>query len=394
MTAHRTLYAYAWDIADRGVAAFVDEALALGMDSVALATSYHAGKFLRPHAPRGGRVVFPEDGVVYFNPSGHYGEITPRVHSDAVLRGVLRALLDDGRLAVQGWTILLHNSALGAAWPQYTARNVFGDGYVYSLCPMNQAVFDYAVNLARDVAAQGVAAVLLETPGWLPYAHGYHHEFSQVRSNAWLDAMLGLCMCDACAAAGKAAGVDTAALKDRIAGSIDAYLDGAADATPGQALDWLADQQGDAELAAFLRLRNSRVTALVRAIRAALPPATSLAVIPTVQRPSAHAWMEGSDLAALAEAADWLEMPFYEPDCARTLADAAETLRRAPAAKVRAILRPGPPDLGDGAQLGAALDALTALGISEFAFYNYGLLRRDRLAALGTALAQFDRRTS
>ena len=37
----------------------------LGLDTVTLAGSYHAGKFLRPHG-QSGKVYFPEDGTVYF----------------------------------------------------------------------------------------------------------------------------------------------------------------------------------------------------------------------------------------------------------------------------------------------------------------------------------------
>ncbi len=392
-TGYRSLYAYPWDVHDTGVARFVDQALALGLNGVTLAASYHTGKFLRPHARSGGRVVFPQDGAVYFNPDpSRYGMLAAQPHDDPAMRQALGALLADGRLSVHGWTVALHNSWLGALYPQFTARNAFGDGYVYSLCPMQSAVFDYAVALCLDVAAQGVASVVVETPGWLPYAHGYHHEFAQVRSNAWLDTMLGLCFCDACVKAGQTEGIDMVHLQEQVAARIDGYLDAPVDASADQAAAWLAaDLHHDTELAALVRLRQRRVTDLVTTIRGALPTHTALAVIPTVQRPTAACWQEGSDLAALAQAADWLEVPFYEPDAQRTVADALDTLRRVGGpAKVRAILRPGPPDLADGAQLDAALAGLAQLGLRDFAFYNYGLLRRSRLDAIGTALHAFD----
>jgi len=49
-SSYRSLYTYAWDIADVGVTQFVDEALAMGITDVTLATAYHAGNFIRPHA--------------------------------------------------------------------------------------------------------------------------------------------------------------------------------------------------------------------------------------------------------------------------------------------------------------------------------------------------------
>jgi len=47
---YRSLYTYAWDVEDIGVTEFVDQVLAMGITDVTLATSYHAGKFIRPHA--------------------------------------------------------------------------------------------------------------------------------------------------------------------------------------------------------------------------------------------------------------------------------------------------------------------------------------------------------
>ena len=45
--------------------AFATRFRALGLNTVTLAGSYHAGKFLRPHGTAG-KVYFPEDGTVYF----------------------------------------------------------------------------------------------------------------------------------------------------------------------------------------------------------------------------------------------------------------------------------------------------------------------------------------
>ena len=58
---YRAIYSYAWDIAEVGVSVFGDEIRALGLETVTLAGSYHAGKFLRPHGK--GKVYFSEDGT-------------------------------------------------------------------------------------------------------------------------------------------------------------------------------------------------------------------------------------------------------------------------------------------------------------------------------------------
>ncbi|MYM39747.1 hypothetical protein [Duganella qianjiadongensis] len=389
--AGRSLYCYPWDVAH--AAQHVQRLQQLGMNGATLAVSYHAGKFLRPHAGAAPRVIFPEDGVVYFEPDlQRYGELKPLAHSDPAMRRVLPDLVADGRLDIHAWTVLLHNSRLGSLHPEYTASNVFGDRYIYSLCPMQAAVFDYAVALCADIASRGVRSLVLETPGWLPYAHGYHHEFAQLRSNVWLDSMLALCCCDACMAAGKQAGLDMAGLRSTIAASVESYLQAPVDATPAQAQAWLqADLLAMADLAPWLRLRQQRVTDLVAAIRTAIPAQVELAVIATVQRPTASNWLEGMDLAALARVADWIEVPFYEPDAEAVASDAWDCIRRAGgSARLRAILRPGSPDLGDGVQTATAIRHLSQLGIQQLSFYNYGLLRPARLQALGEMLNAAD----
>jgi hypothetical protein len=396
LTPYRSLYTYAWDVQDIGVTNFVDELLAMGITDVTLATSYHAGKFLRPHAKNPPRVIFPEDGVTYFDPDiSRYAEIQPLAHSDPAIRAVLPTLLQDGRLNVHGWTVLLHNSRIGTQYPQYTVKNAFGDSYVYSLCPMQTEVFDYAVALCADLSQQhALSSLVLETPGWLPYGHGYHHEFAQVASNAWLDHMLGLCFCDACKAAALEKDIAIEALQNRIQGNISHYLAHPFDANADQAACALqADLLTDSDLRAFVKLRQERVTELTHAIREVIPSATKLAVIPTVQRPTAACWTEGSDLQALSEIADYIEIPFYEANANRAIADAWESLRQInDPKKVRAILRPGLPDLNQGAEIAAAIKGIQDLGITNFAFYNYGLLPQYQLDHLRATLAQLDQK--
>ena len=391
---YRSLYTYAWDIEDQGVGAFLDEVQAMGIRDVTLAMAYHAGKFIRPHAKSGPRVIFPEDGVTYFEPDmARYGEIRPLAHSQATTKAVVGDLINDGRVRVHAWTVLLHNTRIGQAYPHYTVKNAFGDSYVYSLCPMQDAVFDYAVHLCSDLASQyAFSSLVLETPGWLPYGHGYHHEFAQVAANPWLDNLLGTCFCDACQQAARRKGIQIEALQDRVKQSIDHYLALPAQAQSDQAQAWMqVELLSDPDWLAYIEMRQQRVTELVAAIRAAMPAEMKLAVIPTVQRPTAACWTEGSDLKALSEVADYLEIPFYEPNANRTIADAWESLRQVSNPyKIRAILRPGLPDLNQGNEIAAAMAGIGALGIRDFAFYNYGLLPQHRLDHLAQVLSLHD----
>ncbi|NJO32092.1 MAG: hypothetical protein HC869_02135, partial [Rhodospirillales bacterium] len=84
-------------------------------------------------------------------------------------------------------------------------------------------------------------------------------------------------------------------------------------------------------------------------------------MIPSVQRPSARGWVEGSDPARLVKACDRIEMCGYEPTVAMLEADLFQ-LRRltGPEARLNAILRPSHPDLAGGAAVGEAVQALRA----------------------------------
>jgi hypothetical protein len=180
-------------------------------------------------------------------------------------------------------------------------------------------------------------------------------------------------------------------LKARVAGDIHAYL--AADLDfPDDLAEafWLADTRSDGALAAFLDWRCDVVTSLVREIRSAVRPDAEIAIIPSVARPTAGAWYEGTDLSALAEAGAVIEACFYEPSADRVRCDLWDLQRRLRGrGKLRGILRPAHPDLTTRSDVVAAATALRNAGINEVAFYNYGHLRKANLAWIADALAVF-----
>lgn len=385
----KSLYAYAWDIAEEGADAFAATVRGLGLDTVALAGSYHAGKFLRPHGR--GKVYFPDDGTVYFNADpARYGAIRPAASAMLAEVDMLATLTARDDIATNAWLVLLHNTRLGMAHPEATVRTAFGDPLVYSLCPSAPEARAYAVGLCADVSHRyDVARISVETPGFLPFAHGYHHEFQFVRPNPWLDNMLGLCFCDHCVAGAGAAGIDARALKARVAAGVEAYLGGEVDFPDDMAAAfWQADTLGDADLGAYLKSRADVVTGLVADIRAAMRPGVALAVIPSVARPTAGAWYEGTDLAALAGAGHEIEACFYEPSPGRVAADLFDLRRRlGEGAVLRGILRPAHPDFADRGAFVEAVRLLVAGGVADLGFYNYGHLRRGNLAWIAAALA-------
>jgi hypothetical protein len=392
---YKAIYSYAWDLAEDGVNNTVDQFRKLGLDTVTIAGSYHAGKFLRPHG-KAGKVYFPEDGTVYFKTDfRRYGAIKPVVNSMLRERDVLRELTQAADINTNVWLVLLHNTLLGSAYPRATVANAFGDRYIYSLCPSAPEARAYALGLAADVTeTYPVTGLSIETPGFLPYAHGFHHEFALNMSNRWLDNQLGLCFCEHCLGGATRAGIDAGRLKMQVAEDIGAYL--ASDLNfPVDMAEafWLADTRSDGELKAFLDWRCTVVTSLLAEIRAAVRDDVNVAVIPSVARPTAGAWYEGSDLAALAKAAGIIEACFYEPSAARVNSDIFDIKRRLKShGKLRGILRPAYPDFTDRSEFLAAAKALAQNGVSEIAFYNWGHLRSANIAWIGEALQVLDKK--
>jgi hypothetical protein len=391
---YQAIYAYPWDLADEGLDQALGRIRDTGVNTVTLAASYHAGKFLRPHG-RSGKVTFLQDGMVYFRARPErYGHIKPRVHPMVDefdgLAELQRAAPDLGRAA---WVVCCHNTRLGEQHPEYVARNAFGDPYIYSLCPAHPAVRDYVVNLCSDLAhGYDLSAVVLETPGWQPYDHGDHPEFAMVPLDRRAKTLLSLCFADATRRAARAAGIDAERLQAQAREMLERQL-AADEATPdATAIEtWPADLVSDPEWSAFLNWRCRQVADLVTAVKAALPAGTALAVIPSVQRPAGDAWLEGCDLRLLAAAADTLEIPAYHATAEDVGRNAADVRRRVgDDAALNFILRPGHPDLGGGAQTVEAASKLRQVGMAGIAFYNYGLLPLPGFARIKAALAALD----
>jgi hypothetical protein len=383
------MYTYAWDLAETGVPAAAREFRELGLDTVTMAGSYHAGKFLRPHG-KAGKVFFPDDGTVYFKADPpRYGAIKPVQNGPLGERDMLRELVESSGMQVNAWLVLLHNTRLGMAHPDAVVRNAFGDPYYYNLCPSAPESRAYAIGLAKDVTENyPVRGISMEAPGFTPYAHGYHHEFALMKSNPWLENMLGLCFCEHCLAGAEKAGIDARRFKAEVAGDVGAYLDSDIDYPPDMAeAFWRADIATNKDLRSYLDFRNGVVTSLVSEIRAAVRADAEVAVIPSVARPTGGAWYEGSDLPALAEAAGIIEACFYEPSAIRIRSDLFDMGRRLKGkGKLRGILRPSHPDIASKGEFLEAVAALRAGGVDDLAFYNWGHLRRGNLAWIGEAM--------
>lgn len=375
------MYVYAWDLWQEGTATVADRLRRAGLSGVSLATAYHAGKFLRPHAPRD-RVWFPDDGTVYFTPdAGRYGRLAPQPARMVAEFDALAALAAEAPdLRVTAWTVGLHNSRLGALNPDLACQTPFGDPLVNALCPSQPEVRAYLAALACDTARQpGVREVAIETPGFQTYRHGHHHEFELVELTEPVETLMGTCFCPACRTRARAHGLDADRLAEAARRGLEAFLaDGAAP---------LPDLLGDPDWQALAACRAATVTSLVAEVRAALPAEVALAVIPSVQTPNSLCWREGSDLAALAKVADRLEVPAYQRGPEAIGRDIAQVRAAAGAdAAIGFILRPTWPHVSGAEELTACVAAARQAGTDRLSFYNYGHMRLQSLDWIAQAL--------
>lgn len=385
-----SVWAYPWDLHDIGLDTALDRIAQAGGNCVSLATSYHAGRFLQPGNPRR-KVYFPQDGTVYYrlDPARWQGQTIRALQADVVAAegDYLAALVDRrdrGGPQVSCWTVCLHNTRLGMAHPDHVMRTAHGDPHFYALCPSSPAARDYVATLVREVAeVYAPDRIELETPEFMGFSHGFHHEKDGLGLTPEEDFLLGLCFCTHCRQAAIAAGVPFDEARARVVSLLDAAFDRTLPqrSFPDFPARGLAAFDAEPALAAFLRWRPHAVTSFLAQVAAGVPKATELAVIDYD-----GSWSGGLDIAALApHLGGVLYCAYFAPP---------ERIG-ALLAPVKAALGPGKqltagfqlfhPNLADAADLAARVAA--ARGHADgLNFYNLGLVPQARLAWMHDAL--------
>jgi hypothetical protein len=272
------LYAHPWDLQALPRHGGLTRLRDLGFGEIALAVSYHAGRWLTPWG-QDGMVRFLEDGTVHFRPRLEtYGELRP-LASREVPDGPspLEQLASDAAplgLRVRAWAVLYHNSRLGELHPESCVQNAFGDRYTYALCPARPEVQRYGEALVADLARhEGVQSVELEALGWLGHRHNSHHDKSSFPADPYTDFLLSHCFCSSCEAGMRAGAaeakvaVDVAALHTKVRELLRAALtEGDAmapvDTTPEAARERIVAELGHA--AAFPVMTGHRVMTVLK----------------------------------------------------------------------------------------------------------------------------------
>ncbi len=385
------IWTYPWDLLDLGLERSVAEITGAGIGAISVAASYHAGRFLQPRSPLR-RSYFPEDGTIYFQPRSRRFDdlvIQPKLARIVRERGDVFASLirrrDQGGPAVHAWTVCLHNTRLGMLHPEACCRNAFDDPAYYSLCPSHPDARAYVTALVAELThAWQPDAVELETPNFMGFAHGYHHEKDGVGLAPEDDFLLSLCFCPACLARAAGAGVDGAAARRTVRGWIETAMGRAVPAPRWPDFPECGPAVFDRhpEVADYVRWRFEPVTSLVCEMRAAAHPASRILFIDIK-----GGWLFGCDIGALARVCDGIVFCAYDTGPEQVGRDIAGAVAAAGGKPVTVGLRLFFPEIDGAAALAAKLQAARLAGAAGVNFYNFGLVPAARLdwvrAALG-----------
>ena len=394
---HLSMWTYPWDIQDQGLETLAADLVGrAGLNTVSMATSYHAGRFLQPRSPQQ-KAYFPEDGTIYFRPDESLWqgkEIQPLVAQNLIERGDMLEALTRARattgLKVSCWTVCLHNTRLGTLHPGHVTRNAFGNANYYNLCPSSPAARDYVVTLVRDITVNYKPDMLeLESPNFMGYAHEHHHEKDGVGLNAEDDFLLSLCFCDHCTARAQKAGVPVEAARKTVARFIAETCERA---VPERQFADFPDAGIDAfrahpELHAFLAWRTEPVTSLIGEIKAAADPSTRIVLIDLKD-----AWLGGVDLDAVGKLCDGAILCCYDMT-PEAVGDVIRTGRAilGPEKFLGLGLRVFYPEVDGPEILTARVKNAVEAGVDGVNFYNYGLIPAKRLDWVGETVAAISR---
>lgn len=389
---HLSMWTYPWDIQDLGFERiFADLHDVARLNTISLATSYHAGRFLQPRSPRR-KAFFPEDGTIYFQPNPDRWRglaIQPKV-ADVVAQGgdVLGELVrrrGQGGMKVSCWTVCLHNTRLGMLHPNAVTRNAFGDPNYYNLCPSHPDARAYVATLVEDLTkTYKPDAVELESPSFMGFAHEFHHEKDGVGLTAEDDFLLSLCFCDACLARAAKAGVDGRPARETVKQWIAEMCEREIPAPrwpdfPAGGLDAFKLYP---EVYDYLMWRFEPVTSLIAEIRERADPATKVYLIDLKD-----GWLGGCDIGKVAEVCDGAILCAYwtAPKDVAALIDEG---RRAvgPDKYLGAGFRVFYPEMRSASDLAARCKAAIDAGADGVNFYNYGLVPEPRLGWVRNAV--------
>ena len=373
-----SMWIYLWDLLDEGYPEVLQRLKEHGLTSISVATAYHAGRFLEPHNPKR-KVVFLEDGTVYFSPEPSlYDRIKPVPNSLVEQgHGLKEAKKNAEKMGMltRSWVVCCHNTTLGTRYPDVACETVFGDKLYHNLCPSNDDVRKYISALVRDVALHGIDTIELEALQFQGYSHGYHHERDGIPLNGGMKFLLGLCFCPSCIKRASEAKVDIASVRKFTRTTLETHF-----ANPSALGERYAgiDQLPADIFTPFLNWRMSVVGSFIEELADEIR-ATSVKLRPMVSLDPSAQRSVGVDARRVADATGGVLALGYFKDGAALRTPLASLQSQVAGRAITVGFQVGLPESGGKAEFLSRMSAAKELGISNFNFYNYGLIPYENL---------------
>ena len=393
-----SIWIYPWDMMDEGIEPVLNTILERGgIHGINIAMHYHSGMFLLPHNPRH-KLYYPTPGV-YFEPDTkrYAGQKMQPIINPLASSSFLKSLRKETKsrgMEMSAWSVCLHNSGLGATYPENTMQTAFGDRFINQLCPANPDVRSYVIALIGDLLNRDFDRVLVESLEYMSLRHGYHHEVIGVPLTPYIEWLMGLCFCKHCRQGSARAGVDVDAVHSFVCDEINRFFAGELDAGR-EGIHWAEIKAlAGGELGAFHQFRIGIVTSLFHEIYD-----THASHTPTRLEacdfgplyglgPDGSAWESGFDLEATAPYVNGLHPCFYFTSMDKVVEKTTEYLGLlSDTARLDAVIRAIPPQVNTESDIVTRLNASYRGPVDEFSFYNYGFMRLTTLDWIKSALA-------
>jgi hypothetical protein len=300
-------YLYPWDVV--GDPAAADIVASLDLDHVVLAAVYHGTRALTPRHPRH-RVMVADRTAAYFpvsdarwrgtalrpEPADWLASADPFGQATVALRAA--------GVAVHAWAVFDHVDLPGPI--EQNVVNAYGDRYPWAVCPAQDAVVEYALGLALDLAGlPGIEGVELEACGWYGFDHlSAHDKVGGVPLDDTGQYLMSLCFCDACDREYRTGGIDPGALRRQVCTVLDRRFLATAPEGAGTPEELLGAQLASAVAGVRARVADRLRAAVTARIRNLRPELSVL--LHATPNPQATAAFTGVDPAAAARNVDGL----------------------------------------------------------------------------------------
>lgn len=377
------VWAYPWTLMAEGLDDICNALAERGIEALNVASHYHSVRSMQPSNSESLFREFP--GGCYFSPTEErFGRIAidPQPIGingvDDPLEAVVEIAHDHG-LAVNAWTVCLHNSRLGATNPDYRIESAFGDAHDHSLCPSHPEVREYFAAVIEAEAARGVDEVHIESIGFPNVFHGHNHVFGHDKRQALTGpvetVLLSQCFCDGCKAAATSHSVDFERAKKRVRSLLEPSL-----ADPTTDLGPLSDLADDGTIRQLFDFRASVIEGLIArlACTAREVPLNYYVAESLGGAMPGEGWVAGVRLDRLEKHLDCVTAMCYcsDPEIATDRVQALDRLIDRP---IDAGVTLDPTVVESDAHLNELVDAIKGVTNGRISFYHHGLMTDAQL---------------